>query len=61
MKNQSTLLGTEAVRIDGQWRVVEVWGNVLQLACNLGPKAARNKSRRSSVRFGALTVKVRPQ
>lgn len=60
MKNK-VLLGTEAVRIDGQWRVVDVWGNVLQLACSLGPKAARNKSGRSAVCSGAVAVQVRPQ
>jgi hypothetical protein len=55
------LIGTECVRIDGVWRVVEVYVDVLALACSLAPRAARTKSQASSVRFGSVRVKVRPQ
>lgn len=52
------LIGVEAVRINGQWSQVEVWANVLQLACTLAKKAARTKTGRSSLAFNAVTVKI---
>jgi len=55
------LVSTEAVRINGAWRNVQVWVNPLALACNLGPKAARSKSQGANVRFGSVRVKVLPQ
>lgn len=60
MSDKSKLLATEVVRIDGVWRNVEVYANTLQLACSMGPKAARTKSQQSRVRFGAVRVKVLP-
>lgn len=58
--SKSTLVGTEAVRINGQWRTVEVYVNVLALACNMAPKAVTAKSGQARARFGAVRVKVLP-
>lgn len=54
------IVAIENVRIDGQWRTVEVVVNTLGLACRMGPKAARSKSSRSSAVFGNVRVKVKP-
>lgn len=54
------LIGTEAVRIDGVWRQVYVYANVLQLACRVAPKAARNKSQSTRLAYGAIRVDVGP-
>lgn len=59
MRNK-TLLATENVKIDGVWRVVEVWGNTLSLAARLGPKAARRTNQKTGIADNALVVKVRP-
>jgi hypothetical protein len=58
--SKPSLIATENVRIDGQWRVVDVYVNTLEVACNMGPKAAATKSQRATARFGGLAVKVRP-
>lgn len=57
---KTKLIGTEAIRINGQWRYVEVYVDTLSLAANMGPKAAATKSGQSKVRFGAVRVKVQP-
>jgi hypothetical protein len=57
---KTRLIATEAVRIDGQWRQVEVYVDTFSLACNMGPKAARTRTGQSRVRFGAVRVKVLP-
>jgi hypothetical protein len=54
------LIGTEAVRINGQWRTVEVYADTLGLAVHMGHKAARSKTLKSKVVFGGVMVKVLP-
>lgn len=59
------LIGTESVRINGTWRIVDVWVDTLAVACKLGPKAATNKpstmgTRRAVVAGGHMAVVLRP-
>lgn len=47
-------IATESVRINGTWRVVDIWVDTLALACKLGPKAAKNPANK----VGARTTKL---